>query len=103
MLTVDFDRLRVGRRTRFIDVGAGAVEGAGHDRVQALELRVLERAHDALAYRLIRAVRVGVEGAVPEAGLAVEGELVLGGDVAVLALHLLGRDDARADQACGPG
>ena len=24
MLTVDFDRLRVGRRTRFIDVGAGA-------------------------------------------------------------------------------
>jgi SAM-dependent methyltransferase len=43
MLTVDFDRLRVGRRTRFIDVGAGA----GRHSYEALR-----RGADVIAYDL---------------------------------------------------
>jgi len=42
MLTVDFDRLRVGRRTRFIDVGAGA----GRHSYEALRRGAVVTAYD---------------------------------------------------------
>jgi SAM-dependent methyltransferase len=42
MLTVDFDRLRVGRRTRFIDVGAGA----GRHSFEALRRGATVTAYD---------------------------------------------------------
>jgi SAM-dependent methyltransferase len=42
MLTVDFDRLRVGRRTRFIDVGAGA----GRHSFEALRRGAIVTAYD---------------------------------------------------------
>ena len=75
MLTVDFDRLRVGRRTRFIDVGAGA----GRHSFEALR-----RGADVTAYDLDEVELKGVddmfgamrlEGEVPETG---HGEVKVG-------------------------
>jgi SAM-dependent methyltransferase len=62
MLTVDFDRLRVGRGTRFIDVGAGA----GRHSSEALR-----RGADVVAYDLDEVELKGVSemfGALAEAG-----------------------------------
>jgi len=62
MLTVDFDRLRVGRGTRFIDVGAGA----GRHSYEALR-----RGADVTAYDLDEVELKGVAemfGALAEAG-----------------------------------
>lgn len=68
MLTVDFDRLRVGRRTRFIDVGAGA----GRHSYEALR-----RGADVTAFDLDEVELKGVgemfeamrlEGEVPDTG-----------------------------------
>ena len=62
MLTVDFDRLRVGRGTRFIDVGAGA----GRHSYEALR-----RGADVVAYDLDDVELKGVEemfGALEVAG-----------------------------------
>lgn len=62
MLTVDFDRLRVGRRTRFIDVGAGA----GRHSYEALR-----RGADVTAYDMDEVELKGVDdmfGAMAEVG-----------------------------------
>lgn len=70
MLTVDFDRLRVGRRTRFIDVGAGA----GRHSYEALR-----RGADVIAYDMDEVELKGVNdmfyamddvGEVPPGGAA---------------------------------
>jgi SAM-dependent methyltransferase len=70
VLTVDFDRLRVGRRTRFIDVGAGA----GRHSYEALR-----RGADVTAFDMDAAELAGVaemfgamelEGEVPPGGKA---------------------------------
>lgn len=70
MLTVDFDRLRVGRRTRFIDVGAGA----GRHSYEALR-----RGADVIAYDMDEVELKGVSdmfyameevGEVPPGGTA---------------------------------
>jgi 2-polyprenyl-3-methyl-5-hydroxy-6-metoxy-1,4-benzoquinol methylase len=62
MLTVDFDRLRVGRRTRFIDVGAGA----GRHSYEALR-----RGADVTAFDMDEVELKGVDdmfGAMAEVG-----------------------------------
>ncbi len=68
MLTVDFDRLRVGRGTRFIDVGAGA----GRHSYEALR-----RGARVTAYDLDESELEGVKGMF--AALELEGEVPPGG------------------------
>ncbi len=74
MLTVDFDRLRVGRRTRFIDVGAGA----GRHSYEALR-----RGADVTAYDLDEVELKGVADMFE--AMRLEGELpdTAHGEVAV--------------------
>ncbi|MCW2789753.1 MAG: SAM-dependent methyltransferase [Aeromicrobium sp.] len=68
MLTVDFDRLRVGRRTRFIDVGAGA----GRHSYEALR-----RGATVTAYDMDEVELKGVDGMF--AAMAEVGEVPPGG------------------------
>jgi len=68
MLTVDFDRLRVGRGTTFIDVGAGA----GRHSFEALR-----RGADVTAFDLDEVELKGVEDMF--AAMALEGEVPPGG------------------------
>lgn len=68
MLTVDFDRLRVGRGTRFIDVGAGA----GRHSFEALR-----RGAHVTAFDLDEVELKGVEGMF--AAMEAEGEVPPGG------------------------
>ncbi len=68
MLTVDFDRLRVGRGTRFIDVGAGA----GRHSYEALR-----RGARVTSYDLDEGELEGVKGMF--AALELEGEVPPGG------------------------
>lgn len=68
MLTVDFDRLRVGRGTRFIDVGAGA----GRHSFEALR-----RGADVTAFDLDEVELKGVEEMF--AAMELEGEVPPGG------------------------
>ncbi|MEO3938488.1 class I SAM-dependent methyltransferase [Dermatophilaceae bacterium Soc4.6] len=68
MLTVDFDRLRVGRGTRFIDVGAGA----GRHSYEALR-----RGARVTAYDLDESELEGVKGRF--AAMELEGEVPPGG------------------------
>lgn len=68
MLTVDFDRLRVGRRTRFIDVGAGA----GRHSFEALR-----RGADVTAFDLDEVELKGVADMF--AAMEIEGEVPPGG------------------------
>jgi SAM-dependent methyltransferase len=68
MLTVDFDRLRVGRRTRFIDVGAGA----GRHSFEALR-----RGATVTAYDMDEVELKGVDGMF--AAMAEVGEVPPGG------------------------
>jgi SAM-dependent methyltransferase len=71
MLTVDFDRLRVGRRTRFLDVGAGA----GRHSYEALR-----RGADVTAFDLDGAELKGVADMV--GALVAAGEVPPGGRAA---------------------
>jgi SAM-dependent methyltransferase len=70
VLTVDFDRLRVGRRTRFIDVGAGA----GRHSYEALRRGADVTAFDMDAEELAKVAEMfgamGLEGEVPPGGKA---------------------------------
>lgn len=68
MLTVDFDRLRVGRGTRFIDVGAG---GGRHS------YEALRRGADVIAYDLDEVELKGVEDMF--GAMELEGEVPPGG------------------------
>lgn len=68
MLTVDFDRLRVGRGTRFIDVGAGA----GRHSFEALR-----RGAHVTAFDMDEVELKGVEGMF--AAMELEGEVPPGG------------------------
>ncbi|MEJ7635116.1 class I SAM-dependent methyltransferase [Aeromicrobium sp.] len=72
MLTVDFDRLRVGRGTRFIDVGAGA----GRHSYEALR-----RGADVTAYDMDEVELKGVDEMF--GALELEGEVPPGGSAAV--------------------
>ncbi|MCD9199229.1 class I SAM-dependent methyltransferase [Aeromicrobium wangtongii] len=72
MLTVDFDRLRVGRRTRFIDVGAGA----GRHSYEALR-----RGADVIAYDMDEVELKGVDGMF--GAMAEVGEVPPGGSAQV--------------------
>ncbi|MFT4300014.1 MAG: class I SAM-dependent methyltransferase [Aeromicrobium sp.] len=69
MLTVDFDRLRVGRGTRFIDVGAG---GGRHS------FEALRRGADVTAFDLDEVELKGVADMF--AAMKLEGEVPPGGD-----------------------
>jgi SAM-dependent methyltransferase len=70
VLTVDFDRLRVGRRTRFIDVGAGA----GRHSYEALRRGADVTAFDMDAEELAKVAEMfgamELEGEVPPGGKA---------------------------------
>jgi SAM-dependent methyltransferase len=70
VLTVDFDRLRVGRRTRFIDVGAGA----GRHSYEALRRGADVTAFDMDADELAKVAEMfgamELEGEVPPGGTA---------------------------------
>jgi SAM-dependent methyltransferase len=70
MLTLDFDRLRVGRRTRFIDVGAGA----GRHSFEALRRGADVIAFDQDAAELDKVAEwfaaIGAAGEVPPGGEA---------------------------------
>ena len=68
MLTVDFDRLRVGRGTRFIDVGAGA----GRHSFEALR-----RGAQVTAFDMDEVELKGVENMF--AAMEMEGEVPPGG------------------------
>ncbi|GAA1743219.1 class I SAM-dependent methyltransferase [Aeromicrobium alkaliterrae] len=68
MLTVDFDRLRVGRGTRFIDVGAGA----GRHSFEALR-----RGADVTAFDMDEVELKGVDGMF--GAMELEGEVPPGG------------------------
>ena len=72
MLTVDFDRLQVGRGTRFIDVGAGA----GRHSYEALR-----RGADVTAYDMDEVELKGVDDMF--GALALEGEVPPGGHAEV--------------------
>jgi SAM-dependent methyltransferase len=78
MLTVDFDRLRVGRGTRFIDVGAGA----GRHSYEALR-----RGADVVAYDLDEVELKGVDEMF--GALAAAGEVPPGGTGRVQAGDVL--------------
>jgi SAM-dependent methyltransferase len=78
MLTVDFDRLRVGRGTRFIDVGAGA----GRHSYEALR-----RGADVVAYDLDDVELKGVEEMF--GALRVAGEVPPGGTARIQAGDIL--------------
>ncbi|MDQ2757679.1 MAG: class I SAM-dependent methyltransferase [Actinomycetota bacterium] len=88
MLTVDFDRLRVGRGTRFIDVGAGA----GRHSYEALR-----RGARVTAYDLDEGELEGVKGMF--AALELEGEVPPGGTGEVVVGDVLEMpfDDATFD------
>jgi SAM-dependent methyltransferase len=79
MLTVDFDRLRVGRGTRFIDVGAGA----GRHSYEALR-----RGAEVTAYDLDEVELKGVEEMF--GAMELEGELPPGASGVVQAGDALG-------------
>ena len=78
MLTVDFDRLRVGRGTKFIDVGAGA----GRHSYEALR-----RGANVIAYDLDEVELKGVEDMF--GAMELEGEVPPGGSAKIQVGNIL--------------
>jgi SAM-dependent methyltransferase len=70
VLTVDFDRLRVGRRTRFIDVGAGAGRHSYEALRRGADVTAFDMDADELAKAAEMFAAMELEGEVPPGGTA---------------------------------